>query len=330
VLRVEQRPDPTPGPGQVRIAVEAAGLTFSDILARTGLYPDAPKPPCVLGYEVAGTVESLGSGIEGLHAGDRVMAATRFGGQAELAVAQATDTLPLPDSFTMAEGAAIPVNYGTAYAALVLMAGVRPGERVLIHSSAGGVGTAATQIAHRLGGFVIGTASAHKHERCRAEGADEVVDHRTANVPEAVRRLTGGEGVDVILDALGPRTLRQDWRLLRPGGRVVAYGASQVQTGDRRSLRSGLAAVAAFPFATVPWWKGPAVINENKGFFGLNLLHWWDAEGSLERLMTPLRALLADGVIRPVVDSTFPFERAADAHRRVMDGANTGKVVLTA
>jgi NADPH:quinone reductase-like Zn-dependent oxidoreductase len=149
------------------------------------------------------------------------------------------------------------------------------------------------------------------------------------NVPAEVRRLTNGEGVDVILDALGPKTLRQDWKLLRPGGRLVAYGATQVQTGDRRSLRAGIAVLAGFPFATIPWWKGPGILNENKGFFGLNMLHWRDTEGNTARLISPLKALLAEGVIRPVVDSTFPFERAAEAHRRLMTGANTGKVVLT-
>jgi NADPH:quinone reductase-like Zn-dependent oxidoreductase len=329
VLQVQQRPDPQPGRGQVRVAVEAAGLNFADVLARAGLYPDAPRPPVVLGYEVAGTVDAVGPGVDSVQPGDRVIAATRFGGQAELAVAAAVDTIPIPGNMPASEAAAVPVTYATAYAALVLMAGVKAGERVLIHVAAGGVGCAATQLAHHLGALVIGTASAAKHARVRELGAEFVIDYHNQDVVAEVLRFTNGEGVDVILDALGPKFLRADWRLLRPGGRLVAYGATQVQTGERRNLLAAARTVAAFPFATMPWWKGPAMLNENRGIFGLNLKHWWDREGNLSRLILPLRELLQGGVIRPVVDSTFPFDRAADAHRRIIEGRNVGKVLLT-
>jgi len=329
VLRVEERPTPQPGPGQVRIAVEAAGLNYSDLLARMGLYPDSPKTPCVLGYEVAGTVDAVGEGVVDLRAGDRVVAATRFTGQAEIVVAGADETVAMPHGMPMAEGAAIPINYGTAYAALVLMAGVHRGDRVLVHSAAGGVGTAMTQLAHHYGAMVIGTASAAKHASVLEQGADHVIDYRTQDVTAEVHRITDGQGVDVILDAVGPSSLRRDWRLLRPGGRVIAYGVTSLQTGERRNLPAALRTVAAFPFATMPWWKGPRILNENKGVFGLNLLHWWDDEGSIGRIVRPLRELVESGVVRPVVDSTFSFDRAADAHRRLMSGKSIGKVVLT-
>ena len=329
VLRVEERPDPQPGPGEVRIKVEAAGLNFADLMARIGMYPDAPKVPSVLGYEVAGTVDSVGPGVDAVSPGARVAAGTKFGGFAELAVAEIAHTVPIPESMSMADAAAIPLNYATAYAALVIMGGVRQGDRVLIHSAGGGVGIAATQLAHHFGAFVIGSASASKHTRVRQEGADETIDHYSQDVAAEVRRLTGGEGVDIILDALGPATLRRDWRILRAGGRVVAFGASQVRTGDRRNLPAALRMVATFPFATMPWWKAHGMMNENKGVFGLNLFHWWEQAGSLERLVAPLRSLVESGVVRPVVDSTFPFERAADAHRRLESGASVGKVVLT-
>src|ERR1700754_2810748 len=134
VLQVQERPDPPVGPGEIRIAVKAAGINFADTMARVGLYPDAPKPPCVLGYEVAGEVESTGSGVEGFAIGDRVMAGTRFGGQAELVTVPAAQALPLPDRLSFEQGAAFPVNYGTAYAALTIMGGLRSGDRVLIHA----------------------------------------------------------------------------------------------------------------------------------------------------------------------------------------------------
>jgi NADPH:quinone reductase-like Zn-dependent oxidoreductase len=329
VLRVEHRPDPEPGPGEVRLKVEAAGLNFADLMARIGMYPDAPKVPSVLGYEVAGRIDAVGRGVDTLHAGDRVAAATRFGGFAELAVTKAVDTIPIPDSMPAVDAAAVPVNYATAYAGLVIMGGVRAGDRVLIHGAAGGVGVAATQLARHFDAYVIGSASAAKHDRVRQEGADEVIDHRTRNVGDEVRRLTQGEGVDIILDAIGPKSLRSDWRILRPGGRVIAFGASQLRTGERRDVPAALRMVATFPFATMPWWKAHGMMNENKGVFGLNLLHWWDTEGSMARFIGPLQRLLDAGAIRPVIDSTFPFARAADAHRRLESGASAGKVVLT-
>jgi NADPH:quinone reductase-like Zn-dependent oxidoreductase len=164
VLRVEQRPDPSAGPGEVRIAVKAAGVNFADTMARVGLYPDAPKPPCVLGYEVAGTVESVGDGVDSHAVGDRVVAGTRFGGQAELVVVPQEQALPLPERLSFEQGAAFPVNYGTAYAALIVMGALRAGDTALIHAAGGGVGIAATQIARNAGAArIFGTASPSKH-----------------------------------------------------------------------------------------------------------------------------------------------------------------------
>src|SRR3954454_24702190 len=147
VLQVQERPDPPVGRGEVRIAVKAAGINFADTMARVGLYPDAPKLPCVVGYEVAGEVESVGDGVEGHKVGARVVAGTRFNGHAELVTVPADQVIPLPKQMSFEEGAAFPVNYGTAYAALVIMGGLKAGERVLIHAAAGGVGISATQIA---------------------------------------------------------------------------------------------------------------------------------------------------------------------------------------
>src|SRR6201991_3680391 len=140
VLQVQERPEPVPGAGEVRIAVRAAGINFADTMARVGLYPDAPKPPCVLGYEFAGEVESVGEGVSDRRPGERVMGGIRFGGQAELVTVPASQVLPMPDRLSFEQGAAFPVNYGTAYASLVLRGCLRKGDRVLIHASAGGVG----------------------------------------------------------------------------------------------------------------------------------------------------------------------------------------------
>jgi NADPH:quinone reductase-like Zn-dependent oxidoreductase len=328
VLRVQERPDPVAGPGEVRIAVRAAGINFADTMARVGLYPDAPKTPCVLGYEIAGEVESVGEGVEDHAVGDRVMAGTRFGGQAELVVVPAAQVLALPADLSFEQGAAFPVNYGTAYAALVLMGGMRAGDRVLIHAAGGGVGIAATQLARNAGALVFGTASPAKHEAIRAQGVEHAIDYREQDFEAEVMRLTAGEGVDLVIDALGPASFRKDYRLLRPGGRLVMYGLSEASTAGARDLPKTLKSLARMPLATMPWWKSLSMMNENKGVFGLNMLSWWDREGSLDRLTAPLAADLEAGRLDPIIAAAFPFDRAGEAHQFIAERRNVGKVVL--
>ncbi len=328
VLQVQERPDPPVGPGQIRVAVRAAGINFADTLARVGLYPDAPKPPCVLGYEVAGEVESVGEGVSGFALGDRVVAGTRFGGQAELVSVDAAQALPLPDRLSFEQGAAFPVNYGTAYAALVLMGGLREGDRVLIHAAGGGVGISATQVARNVGAEIFGTASPGKHEAICAQGVTHAIDYRSQDFEQEVMRLTNGEGVDVVIDALGPTSFRKDYRLLRAGGRLVMYGLSENSDAGARNIPATLKSLAKMPLATMPWWKSLMMMNENKGVFGLNMLSWWDREGDLDRVTEPLMADLEAGRLEPVVAAAFPFEQAGEAHTFIAERRNVGKVVL--
>ncbi|HZO07254.1 MAG TPA: medium chain dehydrogenase/reductase family protein [Solirubrobacterales bacterium] len=328
VLQVQERPDPVVAPGQIRIAVRAAGINFADTLARVGLYPDAPKPPCVLGYEVAGEVETVGEGVTEFKVGDRVFAGTRFNGQAELVSVDAGQALPLPDALSFEQGAAFPVNYGTAYAALVLMGGMRSGDRVLIHAAGGGVGISATQLARNAGAEVFGTASPAKHDAIRAQGVTHAIDYRNQDFEDEVMRITGGEGVDLVMDALGPTSFRKDYRLLRSGGRLVMYGLSENSDGGVRNIPATLKSLAKMPWATMPWWKSLMMMNENKGVFGLNMLSWWEREGNLDRVTEPLMADLEAGRIEPVVAEAFPFERAGEAHQFIAERRNVGKVLL--
>jgi synaptic vesicle membrane protein VAT-1 len=328
VLQVQERPDPVAGPGQVRIAVRTAGINFADTMARVGLYPDAPKPPCVLGYEVAGEVDAVGEGVGDFKPGDRVMAGTRFGGQAELVAVPAEQVLPLPERLSFEQGAAFPVNYGTAYAALILMGGLRDGDRVLIHAAAGGVGISATHVARNAGAEIFGTASSSKHEAIRAQGVTHAIDYRNQDFEAEVRRITGGAGVDLAIDALGPASFRKDYRLLRQGGRLVMYGLSEASRNGARDLPATLKSLAKMPLATMPWWKSLGLMNENKGVFGLNMLTWWDREGNLDRLTEPLLADLQAGRLEPLVAASFPFERAGEAHQFIAERRNVGKVVL--
>lgn len=319
VLQAQERPDPPLRPGCVRIDVAAAGVNFADTMARTGLYPDAPKPPTVVGYEVAGTVREVADGVEGIAVGARVVAGTRFGGYASQVVVPAVDVVPLPDGLSFEQGAAIPVNYATAWAALHGFGSLRAGETVLIHAAAGGVGIAATQLAKRHGAHVHGTASPGKHDAIRANGVDVAHDYTRPGWDNECN-----DRFDVILDAIGGGSFRRSYRMLRTGGRLVAFGASSVQPGERRNLlraaRAGLPMLRGFDLIKQ--------MSDSKAVIGLNMLRLWDDRGTLQPWTEPLAALLEDGTIRPVVSDAVPFERAADAHRVIAERRNVGKVVL--
>jgi NADPH:quinone reductase-like Zn-dependent oxidoreductase len=308
----------------VRIAVRAAGVNFADVLARIGLYPDAPRPPVVVGYEVAGTVDAVGSGVTRVHEGDRVMALTRFGGYATHVVTPAEFVFEMPAASSDAEAAALPVNYLTALIALYRMANVASGETVLIHGAGGGVGIAATQLARLRRATIIGTASAAKHDALRAFGVAHAIDYRTADVVREVRRVTNDRGVDVVLDPLGGRSFEQSYRLLAPLGRLVMYGVSTMASGERRSWWR-----AARTLMQMPSFKPLPLINQNRGVFGLNLGHLWSERAQLGAAMQLLLQEVAAGRLEPVVAKTFPLERAGDAHRYLQARANIGKVVLT-
>jgi NADPH:quinone reductase-like Zn-dependent oxidoreductase len=318
VLRVQERPDPEPGPGEVLVRVRAAGINFADLLARAGLYPDAPKPPCVVGYEFAGELETAAGNLP---AGARVMGGCRFGAYSERVAALPTNLIPLPDSWSFAEGAATPVAYVTAYAGLIRFGGLREGERVLIQAAAGGVGIAATQIAKRAGAEVYGTASPSKHDAIRSFGVDHPLDY---DFVPAVRRIAGErQPLDLALDAIGGSSFRKSFSLLRPGGRLVCFGASEVQGGERRSpLR------AARVLARMPRFNVLKLMRESKSVIGLNMLALWDAKGTLDEYVGPLSEWVAEGAIRPVVAQEFPLEEGAAAHRYVHERRNVGKVVL--
>jgi NADPH:quinone reductase-like Zn-dependent oxidoreductase len=317
VLQVQERADPTAGPGQVRIEVAAAGINFADVMARLGFYPDAPKTPCIVGYEVAGTVIELGAGVEGFSVGQRVFAGTQFGGYASQVAAAAGDVVELPDTLSFEQGAAIPVNYGTAWAGLIGYGNVQRGERVLIHSAGGGVGIAATQIAKRAGAEVYGTASPAKHARCIELGVDHVVDYTQPGWEQGLPKF------DLIMDAIGGASFRRSYELLRPGGRLVAFGASAVVAGERRNPLTALRTIVRMPRFNIV-----KQMSESKAVIGLNMLSLWKDRGTLEPWITPMRELIDDGTVAPVIAESFSFEDAGAAQNMITERRNVGKVVL--
>jgi NADPH:quinone reductase-like Zn-dependent oxidoreductase len=216
------------------------------------------------------------------------------------------------------------VNYVTALIALYRMANISDGDTVLIHGAGGGVGIAATQLARLRGATILGTASASKHDAIRQQGVDHAIDYRTDDVPREVRRITGGRGVDVVLDPIGGRSFTDSYHLLAPLGRLVMYGVSSMAAGERRSVWRALVTLAR-----MPRFKPLSLMNRNRGIFGLNLGHLWDERQKLTEAMTQVLGEVAAGRLRPVVARTFPLERAADAHRFIQSRGNIGKVVLT-
>jgi NADPH:quinone reductase-like Zn-dependent oxidoreductase len=324
VLEVREGPDPAPGPGQVRVRVRAAGLNFAEVMARMGLYPDAPKPPCVVGYEAAGVVDALGEGVTAPAVDTRVIVLARFGVHADTVCVPAAQAVPMPEAMSFEEGAALPVNYITAYHMLFRVGALRPRERVLVHMAAGGVGIAALQLCRTVDGVVtFGTASASKHDVLRAEGCAHPIDYRTLDYAAEVRRLTDGKGVDIVLDPLGGRDWRKGYELLRPVGRLIAFGFANMSSGERRSYLHVLRQALSIPFFTPL-----SMMDKNRGIAGVNIGHLWEEMEMLSEELAALISLYEQGRIKPRVDRVFPFEDAAAAHRRIQSRGNVGKVVL--
>jgi len=325
VLELREAPDPSPSPGQVRVRVEAAGVNFADIMGRLGLYPDLPPMPVVVGYEVGGRVEAVGDGVDPSWIGTDVFAMTRFGGYSDVVCVPEAQVFRRPPGMSAEDGAAIPVNYLTAWQLVVAMGGLGEGETMLVHSAGGGVGIAATQLARWRGARVIGTASASKHEFLRGIGVDHLVDYRTEDFEKRVMEITEGRGVELILDAVGGDSFKKGFRILAPTGRLGMFGMSSAAVGKQRSIVAALKTVASMPWLQ---FNPPALINENKGVFGVNLGHLWGEIPRISRWMDSLLSLWDQGVVRPRVDRVFPFAEAAAAHHYVQDRRNIGKVLL--
>lgn len=323
VLQLKEGPDPAPCEGEVRIDVHFSGINFADILARMGLYPDSPKVPCVIGYEVSGLVDKTGEGVDSSWIGRRVVSFTRFGGYSDKVIVAADQLAEVPEDVSLEAAAALPVNYLTAYIMMVEQARLRAGDTVLIHGIGGGVGIAALQLASILEADVIGTASAGKHDRLRKMGVEKLIDYREEDFTERTMQMTDGTGVDLVLDPIGGKSFWRSYQCLRPLGNVIFYGFSASAPGKKRSLISGLKALLS-----TKRYHPIRLVNANKGVMGCNLGHLWQERKRLRRGITQLVEWLGEGKITPVVDEIFPLEQAAEAHRYIQDRKNFGKVLL--
>lgn len=323
VLRVEERPDPQPQAGQVVVKVHAAGLNFADVLARQGLYPDGPKKPCVMGYEVAGVVEAVGEGVDASVVGTPVVALTRFDGQSEKICVDEQQLFNIPETFSFEQAAAIPVNYLTAYALLVVMGGLRKGESVLIHNAGGGVGLAALDFAVHLGATTFGTASPGKHEFLRERGLDHPIDYRNQDWFPTLMQLTGNRGVELVIDPIGGAHWKKSYAALRHTGRLGMFGVS---TASANGLAGKLKMVKAA--LQMPRFHPLGLLNKNRGVFGLNLGHLWHEPEKVQGWVEVILQGAEEGWIRPHVDKAFSFDEAGAAHAYLESRKNIGKVVL--
>ncbi len=325
VLELRDALDPLPRQGELRIRVEAVGVNFADIVGRLGLYPDLPRMPVVPGYEVAGRIDAVGEDVEVDWIGRDVLAATRFGGYADVVCVPEHQVFVRPPEMTAAKGAALPVNYLTAYLLIEVMGRLGSGESVLIHSAGGGVGIAAIQLARRIEARIIGTASAAKHDFLKSIGVDHCIDYTHEDFEPRVRELTQGNGVELVIDAVGGTSFKKSFRALAPTGRMGMFGVSSSVTGKQRSRLASLRTALSMPWLQ---FNPLVLINQNKGVFGVNLGHLWEEADRLSGWMEVLLQYYRRSVIRPVISAKFPFTEAAEAHHYIQDRKNIGKVLL--
>ena len=326
VLVEREFPSPQPGPDEIKLHVMASGVNFADILQRLNLYGRTPRVPYVPGFEVAGEVVSVGTGVKGVKPGQRLAALTRFGGYAEEVCIPERATRPIPPSLTFPQAAAIPVNYLTAWFCLFAMGHLHRKDRVLIQGGAGGVGTAAVQLARHAGAEVFATAgSEEKTSFLAGLGVDHPINYHAADFVEVVREHTGGQGVDLVLDAVGGDVLRRGFELLAPFGRLITYGLSAAAPSKRKNwLR-----ISGALWKT-PNFKALNLIRRNVGVFGFHLGLLVDRETEIAQVFQSILELVQSGAIEPVVSKTFPLSRngAVAAHHFIHERHNIGKVLL--
>jgi NADPH2:quinone reductase len=321
VLAVSDLPEPVPGAGEVRVRLAYSGINYAEILSRRGLYSWAPKRPYILGMEGAGVVDQVGNGVDPARVGREVMVGTQYGCYAEKVVVPGERAIPAIESFTMEENAAFPVNYMTAWVALAELARLAEGEKVLVTAAAGGVGTAAVQLASRFGCEVYGlVGSREKQDLVRSLGAREALSYRDSDCFERLGALSGG--VDVVLETVGGRVYRESQSLLNPFGRIVV---------------AGFAGLDLKRWSPLSWWRTwrdlpRARVGEmaeaSTGVLATHLGYLLNEPARLQAIFERLRAFVSAEGIKPVIGKVIPFEDVAEAHAFVESRMSVGKVLL--
>jgi putative PIG3 family NAD(P)H quinone oxidoreductase len=311
VLTWREVPDPVPGPGEVLVAVAASAVNRADLLQREGHYDPPPGSSPYPGLECSGRITGLGEGVEGWSVGDEVAALLSGGGYAEQVTVPVGQLLPVPPGVDLVHAAALPEVTCTVWSNVFMLAGLRPGETLLVHGGSSGIGTMAIQLGRAMGARVAVTAgSTDKLERCRELGADVLVNYRDEDFVEAVRTATGGHGADVVLDNMGAKYLARNLDVLATSGRLSVIG---MQGGTRAELDLGLLMRKRGAVFSTSLRARPA--DEKAAIVASTREHVWP--------------LVEAGTVRPVVDRVLPMAEAAEAHRLVESSSHVGKVLLT-
>jgi NADPH:quinone reductase-like Zn-dependent oxidoreductase len=327
VLEMRDLPDPQPKSGEVLIRVKTIGVNFADLLSRIGAYPPAPKPPFVPGLEVAGIVERVDAGRaadgDSLRPGDAVAAVTPFHAYAEWVTVPAQRAFRLPPGITFDEAAALPVNYLTAYHSIVTMGNMLPGDRILIHSGAGGVGIAAIQLAKARGLRIFATGSPSKQETLRKLGVEHAIDHDRDDFEQVVRKYAP-DGIEMVMDANGGRSFAKSYECLGSTGRLVIYGFSVASgSNGKRDLFASAKALLE-----MPRFHPLRLLSKNVSVIGVSLTGLESRPALLRSEMADIFQLYTAGKIKPVVGKRFPLQEAAAAHQFIHERKNIGKVIL--
>jgi NADPH:quinone reductase-like Zn-dependent oxidoreductase len=322
-FEIREVPTPKIKEGEVLIKVEGFGLNFADVMARMGLYADAPPMPSILGYDAVGRVTEVAPDVTHVKAGDRVTAMTRFGGYAEYVAAMGMGTAKIAESVPVGEGTALTTQYCTAYYAAAEMVNLHEGDRVLIHSAAGGVGTALLQYAKYKGCEIFATVGSDaKAKLVKDAGAHHAINYVTHDFEQEVKRITGGKGVDVIFDAVGGSSVKQGIRSLAPGGRIVCYGAADI---SGRNIFGKISTLLGFGI-----YHPIQFMNTSKALIGLNMLRIADSKpAALKRCLDNVVRLYEQGVFKPVVGRVFTVGQLSEAHALLGSRGSTGKVTVT-
>ncbi len=320
-FELRETPKPDPKPGELLVKVEGFGLNFADVMARKGMYKDAPPLPAVVGYDVCGTVEKIGAGVKGFEEGDRVTALTRFGGYAEYALTDARAVAKISEKPGVAEATSLTTQYCTAYYCAAEMVNLFEGDRVLIHSAAGGVGSALMQYARYKGCEIFATTgSESKVELLKTAGAHHVINTAKDDFEEFIEETTKEVGVDVIFDAVGAGFIRKGIRALAAGGRIVCYGAADMS--DSKNIFYQLSKAIQFGI------YHPAVFMLNsKSLIGVNMLRIADNKPlTLKRCLENVVRLYEAGIFQPSSGKVFKADEIAEAHKYLESRKSTGKV----
>lgn len=323
VLQPRESPDPTPRSGEVRIRVEASGVNYVDVLGRAGLDFNIARPPFVPGFEVAGTVDMVAQGVSGLKEGDPVLAYTHLGGYADLVCVPYRQVFRRLDWMSAQDGAALPVDYLTAYVGLVVMGSVRKEDQVLIHATDSGIGLAALHICRILGVETFGTARAARHEFLKSQGLDHPIDHANVDYEQAVRDLTGGQGVSVILNPYGGVHRMKNFRLLKPTGRLIYFGHHSPFTSAPTRLPGWLLRLTSDAVYTAE-----NLMDSNKGILGLRFDRLWSEPEVLRRPMEQIIEWYDEALFRPTIERSYGLTRVGEAHLYLQNGDNEGKLLL--